>query len=421
MTEARAEARVRREISDRPAPEADVVVGLLSEDDAQNISLPAVKASEGLCQAYPDLKGLIVASDCSPDEAAQETFLNTPTVAPKLYISTPPDGAGRLQAMFNVMHVAKRVNAKVTLLIDASLTSVKRTWIARLADPIVNGQSALTAPFYHSAKFDFPVNSLLAYPMFRALFGRRIRKPFNADRAFSGELNEAFLAYDRWPVDAPCQAAEMTMCLLASARGATICQSFMAAPRFGRVRPPLGVAAGLLFQDVARSLFDLTASRPDLWLQVVRSRPTAVTGTDIKPNAAPPREISPLEFFWRRIIELVDAHSAFWSETFQGRADHVYAQLKATPPPKLTMPAETWTRQIYQSALVWPALNDDGRRRLLEALTPLFYARLLGWFKAGANLTGPQLEALTEDDARLFESLKGEFVAAWRAAGRTGG
>ena len=365
--------------SSGPVDRVDLLVGLMARGGDDRIELPLVKAYEGLTQTYPELGSVVAYCGSDSYAASRKTFQELPSPVPKIWLGTAEGDLDRRHSLVNLMALAKRLQAKVILSVDADLSTVKRTWIGRLAEPIVKGQASLVAPFYHSLKFDTPVTNLLAYPLFRALFGRRLRQPFRADRAFSAELNEIFLAHEGWPEDRPWPMTEMTAALVAIKHGARICQSFMANPRVGPTLPPLDPESGRLFVDVCGPLFELVESHPDMWLKVSRSRPTPVAGTDLTPPLTPPRAIAPPNVFLDRIRELTSLHAGFWSEAFRGARDRLWRTLAEADFRSLSVAPEEWADLVFDAALAHRRLtapsDPDAPRKphrpLLRALAHL--------------------------------------------------
>lgn len=391
----------------------DIVVGLLARNESDHVSLPLTKSFEGLTQTYPGVSSVI--AYCGPESlvANKEHFLDLPSPVPKVFLGAPDGPDSRLRSLKNLMAYAKSVSAKVILTIDADIATVKRTWIGRLAAPVISGQASMTAPFYHSLKFDTPVTSLLAYPLFRALFGRRIRQPFRCDRAFSAELNDVFLAHGNWPVAKPFPMTEMTLTVLAISQKAKICQSFMANPRIGASLPPLDTTTTVLFIDVCRSLFDLIIEYPELWLNVTRSRPTPVTGTDLTSPVTPARTLASPSQFLESLRRVVSRDAKFWSTTFMGTYDHLFRALAYDDYRLLHVDSAEWANLIFDSALAYRRLDEPGRETLLESLSAVFLGRLVTWIRDAAGFSLGQMEAESEIEARVFESAKSRLVEGW--------
>ncbi|MDR1677921.1 MAG: hypothetical protein LBS44_05970, partial [Deltaproteobacteria bacterium] len=266
MTYARAEALIQSEIFTDTIDRVDLLVGIVSNKRTSDVQIPLVKAYEGLKQTYPELVSAIAFCDSSHKTVLRESFLSAPCPIPRIYQATEMGHERKINSLFNLMHLAKRLQAKVVVALDGDLTSVKRTWIGRLADPILSGTADYTAPFYHSLKYDTPVTNIFGYPLFRALFGRRLRQPFFADRAFSRELNDYFLTNQKWPLDMPYAATEMTLAVLTINKKGRICQSFMATPRLSWQTSDLDIDTGVVFQEVAASLFTVAECFQDVWV-----------------------------------------------------------------------------------------------------------------------------------------------------------
>jgi hypothetical protein len=399
--------------SSQPVDRVDLLVGLLARGGDDRIELPLVKAHEGLTQTYPELESAVAYCGSESLGPSRKAFLELPSPVPKIFLGTAADDLDRRHSLVNLMRLARRLKARAVVAIDANLSTVKRTWIGRLAEPILKGRAALVAPFYHSLKFDTPVTNLLGYPLFRALFGRRIRRPFQADRAFSAELNDLLLDYGGWTDGRPWAMTEMTCSLVAIANGARICQSFMANPRIGPTIQPLDLKSGDLFAEVAGSLFEMIGLHPDLWLKASRSRPTPVAGTDLTAPLTPPRTIAAPNVFLERIRELTDLHAGFWSRTFLGAHDGLWRHLAAADFRTISVEPGQWSALVFDAALAHRGLGPGDRQTLMESLTAVFFGRLLTWIRDGAGLTLPQVEAKTEDEARIFEAGKGRLVSGW--------
>ncbi|MDR1050031.1 MAG: hypothetical protein LBP95_02930 [Deltaproteobacteria bacterium] len=417
MTYARPEARIGQEIITESADGLDVLVGIVADPQTGDVLYPLTKAHEGLALACPGQKTAVALCACSEGGRLREDFLAAPCPAPRIYQAAAPGAGSKVQNLFNLMFLAKRTGARAVIVLDADLPSVKRTWIARLAAPILSGQADYTAPFYHSLNFDTPVTNLYGYPMFRAVFGRRLRQPFYTDRAFSKELNDYFLSYEKWPTELPYAAAELTMAVLTVGRGARICQSFLATPRVHWQNSPLGLNAGADFRDIAGCLLPVVADFFGLWGQVKRSRPTPVTGTELTPSIIAPRQVDPPEVFAEEIQRIAGLRKDLWREAFDGRKDWLFQKITSEPPDELGVAPEDWAYVCMKSVAAFRRLGPEDKPGFVEALSAVFFARLLGWLKNGAGLSLPQMEALTEEECRLFEANRPRLIADWAALG----
>ncbi|MDR0354218.1 MAG: hypothetical protein LBJ64_00540 [Deltaproteobacteria bacterium] len=413
MTYSRAEASIETEIFTDPVDNLDVLVGLVSDGDTTDVHLPLTKAYEGLNLTYPRQNTAVACCDSSRLGDLRNSFLDSSCPLPRIYVSADHGRSAKINSLFNLMHLAKRLKAKVVVVLDADLQSVKRTWIGRLAEPICSGQADFTSPLYHSLKFDIPVTSIFGYPMFRAIFGRRLRQPFYTDRAFSQKLNERFLAYKNWPVDLSYQATELTMAVLAIADGGRFCQSFMAAPRMYWQNCQIGAETGLVFQDAAAAVFSAAENFPEVWSNAKRSKPTLITGTELTPSIIAPRDMARPEDFMKAIAGIAKKQGHIWRKAFDGRKDWVFEMITSETTETINMNAENWAGICFKSLLAYRRLDPAERADFLEALSAVFFARLLTWLKNGSSLNLSQMEALTEEECRIFEANRRLLVDGW--------
>ncbi|MDR0620579.1 MAG: hypothetical protein LBJ61_01670 [Deltaproteobacteria bacterium] len=413
MTAVQAEALVQTEIFTDQIDRVDLLVGIVSNINTGNVEIPLVKAHEGLGLTYPNLSSAIAFCDSSQKPELKETFLGTPCPVPRIYQATEPGHPRKINSLFNLMRLAQRLRPKAIIALDGDLPSVKRTWIGRLAQPILCGSADYTSPFYHSLKYDTPVTNIFGYPLFRTLFGRRLRQPFHTDRAFSLELNEFFLSNENWPTDLPYASVEMTLSILAIMNKAKICQSFMATPRLSWQNRALDLTTGRAFRQIAKSLFALADTFQDVWQNCKRSKPTAITGTELSPPVIAPRQIAPPEVFLAEIETIVTKHGALWHQVFAGRKDWVYQKITNESADSINITAEDWAIILFRSLVAYRELDAASQEAFLEALTAVFYGRLLTWLQSGYGLSVPQMESLTEEECVIFESKRPILFDGW--------
>jgi len=74
---------------------ADLIVGIPSYKEADNIAVPTDAASAGLTEWFPGVSSVIINVDNDSPDGTREAFLDTPTRVPKIYISTPASVRGK--------------------------------------------------------------------------------------------------------------------------------------------------------------------------------------------------------------------------------------------------------------------------------------------------------------------------------------
>ena len=117
--------------------EADIIVGIPSYNEADNISNPTDVASKGLTEVFPDKKAVIINVDNHSKDGTKDAFLNTPTKVPKIYISTPPGVKGKGNNFRNLFEAVVELNATAVVVVDADLKSITPHWIRYLGEPLL--------------------------------------------------------------------------------------------------------------------------------------------------------------------------------------------------------------------------------------------------------------------------------------------
>ena len=85
----------QKEINPNNIQTADLVVCIPSYNEADSISFPAQIAGQGMAKYFPDAKSVLINCDNNSPDGTRDVFLDTPTEAPKIYLSTEPGLKGK--------------------------------------------------------------------------------------------------------------------------------------------------------------------------------------------------------------------------------------------------------------------------------------------------------------------------------------
>ncbi|UCE08872.1 MAG: glycosyltransferase, partial [bacterium] len=152
---------------------AEIIIGIPSYNEADNIANPTDVANRALIDFFPDKKSVIINVDNNSPDGTKEAFLSTPTKISKIYISTPSDVRGKGNNFSNLFKAAVELNAKAIIVVDADLKSITPSWIRYLGEPLMNNFDYV-APIYVRHKYDGTITNHIAYPLLRTLFGLRV-------------------------------------------------------------------------------------------------------------------------------------------------------------------------------------------------------------------------------------------------------
>ncbi|MDR3152716.1 MAG: hypothetical protein LBW85_00235 [Deltaproteobacteria bacterium] len=393
--------------------EADVVIGLFASGNAANMELAVAKASGGARRYYPGLRTVLACSDAASSDGTREAFLAAPSETPKIYMTTSPREGSKKFCFFNVVELASRLKAKAVVTFEARITTTKKTWFPRLLDPILKNGACFTSPIYSRHPFDLPITHLLSYPLFRALFGRRIRNPHLGDAAFSGSLNAVYMN-SAWPLEPDFSSVELATAALAVSHG-PVFQSFMADPRVGSSRRHIDLGVSEEFCATLRSFYELMILYPKLWKKSRNSRPTPITGTDLKGDVLPPRELlGDQKSYLALIADAARSTRDVWEKEFPAHLP-LWQALRDPSPAGVKVTAAQWADLVYSGAAAYrSAGGGQAGGKIVAALMPVFIVRLLEYKRVSATATASQTSAHTENEAVVFEKAKPGLIARWK-------
>jgi glucosylglycerate synthase len=389
---------------------ADVIVAIPSYKEAESIGYPTRQAAEGLVKYFPDRSSVIINCDNGSPDHTREVFLGTPVGVPKIYISTPAGMVGKGNNLKNLFRKAIDLQAKAVLVVDADLKTIRPEWIRNLAEPLFSGYS-FVAPLYVRHKYDDPFTSEIAYPLIRALYGRRVRQPLSGEFGFSGQLAQVFLSSPLWNDQIARFGIDVWMTTLALGQKTQFCQSFMGGPKVHRPKDPAD-SLGPLFKEAIGTIFSLMPYFEKSWMAVKYSKPTAIYGFGPGEVEIPPKVDVEGERLLQSFHEGFGLYGAAW-ERFLSR--DLYAKLLEMEGMKkglFTFPADLWARLLYDLAISHQEAPDQ-RDLLLESLIPLYHGRIFSFVRKTRRMSIRQAEETIEEDCMTFELTKPYLVGRW--------
>ncbi len=401
------------EVNPDNVTKADLLVAIPSYKEADSIGYPTLKAGEGLMKYFPNIRSIIVNCDNDSPDNTRDAFLNTPTEVPKIYISTPPGVKGKGNNFKNLFRKVVELEAKAIVVVDADLKSITPEWIKHLGEPLFSDY-AFVAPLYVRHKYDGTITNSIAYPLTRALYGRRIRQPIGGDFGFSGNLAELFLRSEIWDEATAHFGIDIWMSTLALNQGVQFCQSFMGKPKVHRPKDP-GAALGPMFKQVVGTLFALMPHFEDRWLRVKYSKPSAIYGFGLGEVEMPPKVEVDSDRLIQKFHDGFEPFQAVWEKTLSTDVYKKLLEIKGLRKALFSFPTDLWARLLYDTAISYRDAPQE-RDLLMEALIPLYYGRTYSFVKKTKRMSTRQAEETIEEDCMTFEATKPYLVRKWTGA-----
>ncbi len=390
---------------------AEIIVGIPSYNEADNIALPADVASRGLIEFFPNYKSVLINVDNNSPDGTQEAFMNTPTKVPKIYISTPPGITGKGNNFKNLFRAAVELDAHAVVVVDADLKSITPQWIRYLGEPLM-GRFDYVTPIYVRHKYDGTITNHIAYPLLRSLFGLRVRQPIGGDFGFSGKVARAFLAEKLWNNKIAHYGIDIWMTSIAIARHFNTCQAFLGTPKIHKVKDP---AADLskMFTQVVSTLFDLMIEFEYLWKYTAESRPSSIYGFGLGVDEKPPEVNVDTDALFNSFISGYQKFHTLCEKIFPlPECTEVKKYAKIKNKDQFYYSSSFWARLLFNFAIAYR--NETVKRTdLLEALIPFYHSRVLSYVNRTKNMETRESEEYLENINRIFEEEKYYLLDRW--------
>ena len=244
----------------------DIIVGIPSLNEADNISFVTQQVDEGLTKYFPNYKSLIVNVDNHSPDNTKRAFLKTFTKNDKKYITTSPGIRGKGNNFFNLFNEVKKQNAKAILVVDADLKSITPDWVEKMIKPVLKGYDYVL-PLYTRNEYDGTITNLICYPILFGLIGYNIRQPIAGDFSFSSKINNYWLE-QKWYSTTRQFGIDIFMTLHAVFGNFKLGQVCLGS----KVHKPSAPKLNIMFTEVVSTLFKTILHQKDKWNKVSKQQ-----------------------------------------------------------------------------------------------------------------------------------------------------
>ncbi|MFP4037926.1 MAG: glycosyltransferase [Desulfobacteraceae bacterium] len=399
-----------KEVNPERIETADMVVCVPSYNEADSIAYPVRQADLGLAKFFPELKSVIINCDNNSPDGTKEAFLGTDTEKPKIYLSTPPGVKGKGNNFRNLFEKVLELEAKAVVVVDADLESITPQWIKHLGEPLFN-DFEYVAPLYVRHKYDGTITNGIAYPLTRALYGRRVRQPIGGDFGFSGNLAEVYLESEIWDEATANFGIDIWMTTLAISQGVPICQSFMGRPKVHRPKDPAG-SLGPMFRQVIGTIYTLMCRFEDLWARVKYSKPTAIYGFGLGEVEMPPKVDVDSRKLFEQFHQGFEDYLGVWEQALSEDIYRKLVEIRGMKDRVFNFPTDLWARILYDMGVAYRDRVQEPDV-LMDSLIPLYYGRTLSFVKKTRRMSTQQAEETIEEDCVTFELTKPYLLKRW--------
>ena len=399
------------EVNPQDVQKAEMIVCIPSYNEGDAIGYPTAQSDLGLTKYFSDKTCVLINCDNNSPDNTKQAFLETPTQTPKIYLSTPPGIKGKGNNFRNLFQKSVELGASAIVVVDADLKSITPEWIKHLGGPLFSDFSYV-APLYIRHKYDGTITNGIAYPMTRALYGRRVRQPIGGDFGFSGKLAECYLKSEFWDEAVANFGIDIWMTTTAINEKAMICQSFLGRPKIHRTKDP-GSSLGPMFRQVVGTIFAMMESSDDFWTRIKYSRPTAIYGFGLGETEMPPKVDVNKDNLLQQFNNGFQTYNDTWRDALSDENYRKLGEIKNMKAREFNFPTDLWARVLFDMAVAFRD-NPRGRDDLMESLIPLYFGRTLSFVKRTARMSIKQAEEAIEEDCVTFEMAKPYLLKRWK-------
>lgn len=404
---------------DVAASGADIVVALTSHNDVRTIGAVARALRDGLARCFASSAVRFVLADAGSSDGTRQVAREV--VGPSALVEVeyergtefgelPYHGQpGRAAALRAILQTAQGLSAKACAIIDAGLHTVEPEWIERLIGPVLTGGFDYVSPYYVRHVNEGVITKAIVYPMFRALYGVRLRQPAAREFGCSGRLVTHYLQQDFWDVEQAPVGIDFWLAAAAVCGEFRTCEAVLGTHGSASRGTPADLSTTLA--QVVGALFADLEHRVDVWQRVRGSAAIPIVGTVPAIGLeTPPLNVDGLmESFRLGYRELRE----IWTWVLPPRTVVELRRLTETMPDRFRFDDRLWASIVYDFALGY-SLRVMPRDHLLRSLTPLYTGWLASFVLQMRSASLAQIEERVEQVCMGFESEKRYLISRWR-------
>lgn len=375
---------------------ADLVVGIPSYNEADNIAFVAKQADQGLKTFFPDKKAVILNVDNDSQDDTKGAFLGQDTETPKYYLSTPPGVRGKGNNFLNLFQAAVLLDSKGIVCVDADLESIGPDWIDYLASPVMDQGADYVTPVYSRNEYDGAITNHICYPLIYGLSGREVRQPIGGDFGLSTHFASSVLSRE-WEHTTHEYGIDIFLTLSALFGGFRVAQTRLGA----KIHKPSAPKLGPMITQVLTTLFSMLVEHKDDWRWGNGSAATERTYGDKRleePQALPVDykaiKETALDGYEEQRRRLRD----YLTPMVFDKIDEIMVS------GRMRLTSALWTRTVYDLLYTFDtSAQDEG---VIEAMKPLFFARIASFIRYTLDLDHEESEVEIRLQAREFRRLR---------------
>lgn len=402
-----------------PTDRVDIMIGLLTLNNAGSIEAVLKSILEGVRQFFPDASVLLVNCDAGSQDgtsgiitrlAAGIVPVRTVTNAAGAYANLTREAGfpGRDESIRNFCLTARRIRPKICLIVEGQLRSLSPGWVDHLGRPIDERGEDYVVPLYRRHRYEGTLATNLLYPLTRALYGKRLRYPSGGAYGLSGKFAGDVVAHQTWTGAAAKYSVDSRLTTAALAGGYHVCHTWLGTKdhdtKLGT--PDLSV---LLAQTVG-GIFHSMEDNESSWEKITESVDVPVYGSpESAPDPGPLHTERMVSGFKQGLRDLLPLWELILSRDTLGQI----IALEIQDPDEFRFPPSLWVQTVYDFSLAYHNQTLH-REHMLKALTPLYLGQTASFVLETQHGDSADVDRTVEELCLEFERSKPYLVDQWR-------
>ena len=404
--------------ADLAASRADIVVALTTYNDVRTVGAVVRALNDGLSRYFASQVARFVLADTGSTDGTREAAREVVEPAALVEIACDKEATfgelpyhghpARAAAVRAILQTAQRLNAKACAVVDASLHAVEPELVERLVTPVLTDGFDYVSPYFVRHVNEGALTRSVVYPLFRALYGARLRQPAAIEFACSERLVTHYLEQDFWDIEQASVGVDLWLASAAATAQFRLCETTLGARlAASRVRSDVSTTVA----QVVGAMFADMEYRVDFWQRVRGSAAIPVFGAApaFIPEAPPLNVDGLIESFRLGYRELRE----IWTWVLPARTIVELRKLTESAADRFEFDDRLWASVVYDFALGY-ALRVMPHDHLLRSLTPLYTGWLASFVLQMKSASVAQIEERVEQLCVAFELEKRHLISRWR-------
>jgi len=389
--------------------DVDIIAGILCKNVETTILHVLNVVSEGLHKYFSEYKKMIVVSDgYSSDRTVELAEIFKPYNGIEKIVTEDFMEGGKGAGVKTVFEIASRLDAKVVVLVDGDLLSIKPEWIYEFSSPILYGRADLIVPYYIRDKYDGVITNNLAYPFTHALYGLDTRQPIAGEYGLSKSLYEMLLRHPLFPTDFGIDIFIVTSAAANEMEVKEGLFSLKIHESTTRYLEPETLIVPM-FRQVTGMMFELAKYYENYWKnnrkKVWRRKTRSFLGQKPIPARIDIDRIR--EYFEREYKSAGKTMEKILQPEIMKRVANAAKNIEK-------FNASLWAEVVYNFAARYKELNSKAKKyALLDTLKTLWLGRFISYVIETKDMDWNEAEEIVQEQARIFEDKIEYFLSIY--------